>query len=118
MDSLKLFILILFITLLEALGQYLLNITHHKSKKNILYYGFLPIKILPWITWLLYGLCTYLLLHSYKFTTMGKAEIYWDALSAIIVPIIGIIYFSEDITILGWTGIFLIIIGTLILGCN
>jgi uncharacterized membrane protein len=44
---------------------------------------------------------------------MGKAEVYWDALSAIVVPLIGFIYFSEDINTLGWIGIFLIIIGTM-----
>ena len=112
MNSFILIVLILLITLTEALGQYLLYVTHHNSKKNIIHYGFIPTHILPFVTWLLYGVCTYLLLHSYKFTTMGKAEIYWDALSALIVPLIGVIYFSEDITTLGWIGIFLIIIGT------
>ena len=112
MNSFILIVLILVITLTEALGQYLLYVTHHNSKKNILYYGILPIYVLPFITWMLYGVCTYLLLHSYKFTTMGKAEIYWDALSALIVPVIGVIYFSDDISTLGWIGIFLIIIGT------
>ena len=113
MNSFVLIVLISFITLAEALGQYLLYITHHNTKKDILYYGFLPTQILPFVTWLLYGVCTYLLLHSYKFTTMGKAEVYWDALSAIVVPLIGFIYFSEDINTLGWIGIFLIIIGTM-----
>lgn len=113
MNSFVLIVLISLITLAEALGQYLLYITHHNTKKDILYYGFLPTQILPFVTWLLYGVCTYLLLHSYKFTTMGKAEVYWDALSAIVVPLIGFIYFSEDINTFGWIGIFLIIIGTI-----
>ena len=46
---------------------------------------------------------------------MGKAEVYWDALSALIVPFIGLIYFSNKINYVGWTGIFLIIVGTLML---
>jgi multidrug transporter EmrE-like cation transporter len=113
MNSLALVMLIILITLSEALGQYLLNISHNNTKKNIPYYWFIPTHMLPVVTWLLYGICTYLLLHSYKFTTMGKSEIYWDALSALIVPIIGVIYFSEKINIMGWLGILFIIVGTL-----
>ena len=71
--------------------------------------------MLPILTWILYGVCTYLLLHSYNYTTMGKAEVYWDALSALIVPFIGLIYFRNNINFIGWSGIFLIVIGTLML---
>ena len=115
MKDIALIILIVVITLSEALGQFLLSVSHHYTQNNIPYFGFFPTKFLPIITWLLYGVCTYLLLHSYKYTTMGKAEVYWDALSALIVPFIGLIYFSNKINYVGWTGIFLIIIGTLML---
>ena len=46
---------------------------------------------------------------------MGKAEVYWDAMSAIIVPLIGVIYFGNKINVVGWSGIALIVIGTLML---
>lgn len=114
MKNVSLIILVTIITLTEALGQFLLSVYHHKKNKNT-YYGPLPIKILPIITWLLYGICTYLLLHSYKYTTMGNAEVYWDAMSALIVPIIGVVYFGNKINLVGWGGIGLIITGTFML---
>lgn len=101
----ELIILISVITLSEALGQYLLR----------LYKTFPDLWWLPFITWILYGLCTYLLLETYTYTTMGKAEVYWDALSAIIVPIIGIYAFNNEINLINWIGILLVCIGTLFL---
>lgn len=115
MKGIILTILIIVITLTEALGQFLLSIHHHYSMKNMTHYFGIPIFTLPFITWSLYGLCTYLLMHSYKYTSMGKAEIYWDALSALIVPIIGFVYFRNEINNVGWCGIALIIIGTLMI---
>ena len=46
---------------------------------------------------------------------MGNAEVYWDAMSALIVPIIGVIYFGNEINLVGWCGIGLIITGTFML---
>ena len=115
MKNIKLIVLIIIITLSEALGQFLLSINYHYTKNNIVYFGSIPTKLLPFLTWALYGVCTYLLLHSYQYTTMGKAEVFWDALSALVVPLIGVIYFKNKIHMMGWTGIFLIIAGTLIL---
>ena len=115
MKDITLILLIIVITLSEALGQFLLSVSHHNTLKNISYFGPIPTKVLPILTWILYGVCTYLLLHSYKYTTMGKAEVYWDALSALIVPFIGLIYFRNNINYIGWSGIFLIVIGTLML---
>ena len=108
-------VLIIVITLSEALGQFFTSIHHQSSTKNITHYLGIPIYALPFITWFLYGICTYLLLHSYKYTTMGKAEVYWDALSALIVPFIGLVYFRNEINIMGWSGIAFIILGTLML---
>jgi len=104
-------ILIIIITLSEALGQFLLSKRYNISPKKTHYRG-IPVKILPLITWLLYGICTYLLLIAYKYTSMSKVEVYWDALSALVVPIIGIVFFNNSINVIGWSGIFLIIFGT------
>ena len=46
---------------------------------------------------------------------MSKAEVYWDALSALIVPVIGAMFFGNTINVVGWFGIILIIFGTLLL---
>ncbi len=46
---------------------------------------------------------------------MSKVEVYWDALSALIVPIIGVVFFNNSINVIGWSGIILIIIGTTLL---
>ena len=89
--NLKLSLLIIIITLSEALGQYLLALGQKQNKEH---YGI--------FTWLLYGVCTYLLIKTYKYTSMGKAEIYWDALSATIVPLIGIDAFNNKISFKGW----------------
>jgi multidrug transporter EmrE-like cation transporter len=111
-----LMILIISITLSEALGQFLLSVSHKNKLLHKKYFGPIPSNLLPFITWALYGICTFLLLKSYEFTTMGNAEVYWDALSALIVPLIGVIYFRTKINIIGWTGIFLIAVGTIMLG--
>ena len=106
-------ILIIIITLFEALGQFLLK-KHYNISQNKTHYHGIPINFLPLITWILYGVCTYLLLISYKYTTMSKAEVYWDALSALVVPIIGFVFFGNAISVIGWFGIMLIIFGTLL----
>ena len=115
MEKIMLTLLIILITSSEALGQFLLSLYHHALLAKKTHYIGIPIYILPFITWLLYGVCTFLLLYSYKYTTMGKAEVYWDALSALIVPLIGYMYFSNKINTFGVMGIVLIIFGTLML---
>jgi multidrug transporter EmrE-like cation transporter len=110
-------IIIIIITVSEALGQFLLS-KHYNISPNKTHYRGIPVKILPLITWLLYGICTYLLLVSYKYTSMSKAEVYWDALSALIVPIIGVVFFNNSINVIGWAGIILIIIGTTLLAAE
>ena len=102
---LELILLISVITLSEALGQYLLRLSRNYPR----YWW------LPFCTWGLYGVCTYLLLQTYQYTTMGKAEVYWDALSAIIVPLIGIYAFNNKLSLANWIGIGLVCIGTILL---
>ena len=102
--NIQLILLIIVITLSEALGQYLLRLGKQTNREYFAIF-----------TWLLYGVCTYLLLKTYNYTTMGKAEVYWDALSAIIVPLIGVYAFNNYISLKGWFGILLIIIGTFLL---
>ena len=111
-NGLKLSILIGLITLSEAFGQYVLKLSVFKNSSFL---G-IPSRFLPGLTWLMYGLCTIMLVNTYNYTSMAKAEVFWDAASAIIVPIIGVMAFNEDIDIVGWFGILLIIIGTIILG--
>jgi len=111
-NGLKLSILIGLITLSEALGQYVLKLSVFKNNKFL---G-IPSQFLPGLTWMLYGLCTIMLVHTYNYTSMAKAEVFWDAASAIVVPIIGVMAFNDSINIIGWGGIVLIIIGTMILG--
>ena len=116
--SLILVILIFAITCVEAFGQYLLKIYYdskHGSFKRTDQFMFLPQYMLPYITWVCYGICTFLLSQSYAYTSMGKAELYWDSLSTIIVPLIGFIAFKEKLGHTGWSGIFLIILGSFII---
>jgi len=127
-DHVNLVLLILAITSTEALGQFMLQLYHQREKKDIKkdttkmilnYFGIktkLAVPLYPLSTWFLYGICTVMLLDSYKYTTMGKAEVYWDALSALLVPFIGVIMFHNDINDIGWVGILMILIGTLLLG--
>ena len=101
----ELILLISAITISEALGQYLLRLS--KSYPSFWF--------LPFVCWGLYGICTFLLLKTYEYTTIGKAEVYWDALSAILVPLIGVYAFNNDLSIYNWTGILFVIIGTFLL---
>ena len=115
--SVILVILISAITAVEAFGQYLLKIYYnskHGSFKRTDQLKFLPLYILPYITWMCYGLCTFMLSKRYAYTSMGRAELYWDSLSTIIVPLLGTIIFKEHLGYQGWSGIFLVILGSFI----
>jgi len=127
-DTLRLVALIVAVTITEALGQYMLQVYHryHKMEKDVLSIGdlvpsgtlpkALDIPLYPLATWLLYGLCTVILLTSYEYTSMGKAEVYWDALSALLVPLIGVVFLRSKINLYGWIGIFLVLTGTVMIG--
>ena len=62
MKNITLILLIIVITLSEALGQFLLSISHYNTLRNISYYGPIPTKMLPIITWILYGNLSLILL--------------------------------------------------------
>lgn len=127
-NHVNLVLLILAITSTEALGQFMLQLYHQHKKKGkkldttqrlLNYFDIktkLSVPIYPLFTWFLYGVCTVMLLDSYKFTTMGDAEVYWDALSALLVPFIGVVMFHNDINRIGWLGIIMVLVGTLLLG--
>jgi len=111
-------ILIVTISCIEAFAQYLLKVYYdskHGSFNRTDQFQFLPQASLPYITWLCYGLCTYILAKSYEYTTMSRAEVYWDAASTIIVPLVSTIAFKERLGYQGWGGIFLVVIGALLL---
>ena len=111
-------ILIFAITCAEAFGQYMLKIYYdskHGSFKRSDQFTFIPQNWLPYITWMCYGICTFLLSKSYAYTSMGRAEVYWDALSTIIVPLMSTIVFKEQLGYQGWSGIFLVVLGSFIL---
>jgi multidrug transporter EmrE-like cation transporter len=110
--NIMLVVTIILITITEAIGQYILRLGFNGNGTLIP----IPIKYYPLITWGLYGVCTYILYQSYYYTTMGKAEVYWDAASALLVPLIGIFAFKDIISFQGWIGIIMIICGTLLLG--
>ena len=116
--SVMLGILLLTIACIEAFGLYLLKVYYDVKYVNFNrtdHFQFLPQISLPYITWVCYGLCTLLLVKTYEYTSMGRAEVYWDALSCIIVPLVSTIAFKEQLGYQGWGGIFLVIIGALIL---
>lgn len=97
----ELILLLCVITLAQALGQYLLR----------LYKDYPTLWWLPFCCWICYGLITYLLLISYNYTTMGKAEVFWDSLSSVLIPIIGIYAFNNKLSLVNWIGIILTVIG-------
>ena len=127
-NHVSLILLIVAITSTEALGQFMLQLYHqhkkkdktvHTTQKLLRHFGIktkLAVPLYPLSTWFLYGLCTVMLLDSYKYTTMGDAEVYWDALSALLVPFIGVVMFHNDINEIGWVGIIMVLVGTLLLG--
>jgi uncharacterized membrane protein len=103
------------LTVLELTGQsllrkfYILNKDNNQVKK----YKYLW---LPFISWFIYGLCIMLLYIAYNYGNITLIEVFWDTGTTILIPVIGILFFNEGLTKYGYLGIFLNVIGALILG--
>ena len=102
------------LTLLETVGQSLLRKFHLDNKNNNT--KTYKMWYLPFIAWLLYGICVYLLLFSYKFGNLGLIEIFWDTGTNTLIPLIGVLIFGENLTNWGWVGVIVATVGGIILG--
>lgn len=102
------------LTVLELTGQSLLRkfyLLNRDNKSGSYKYLWLPL-----ITWFIYGLCVLLLYIAYYYGNIALIEVFWDTGTTIFIPIIGILFFNEGLTKYGYFGLFLTVIGALILG--
>jgi multidrug transporter EmrE-like cation transporter len=95
------------LTFMETIAQSALRHYYLKKEKNIIY---------PIICWGIYAIVPFLLYYSYSFVEEGVIEVFWDAGTTIMVPLAALVLFSENMTPLGWFGIVVTTIGTIIVG--
>lgn len=102
------------LTVLELTGQSLLRkfyLFNRDNKTNTYKYLWLP-----FISWFIYGLCVLLLYIAYYYGNISLIEVFWDTGTTIFIPIVGILFFNEGLTKYGYFGLFLSMVGALILG--
>tara|TARA_B100001093_G_scaffold488342_1_gene525452 strand:+ start:4505 stop:4852 length:348 start_codon:yes stop_codon:yes gene_type:complete len=97
------------LTILETIGQTLLRKFYLQKDKNLLF---------PFITWLFYGFAVIILYISYSYVNEGEMEVLWNAGTNTIIPIAGLLFFGENLNLLGWFGVLLTLIGGTLLGIS
>ena len=71
---------------------------------------------MPLVTWFIYGICILLLYIAYYYGNISLIEVFWDTGTTLLIPIVGIIFFSEGLTMYGYLGLLLTAVGGTILG--
>ena len=102
-------IAVVILTLSEALGQSLLRKFFETGYDMKYWY-------LPFMTWLLYGLCCAVLLWGYQYSDLSAIETIWDAGTSVVVPIVAILFFKSTLNLKAGLGILITIIGILLIG--
>jgi uncharacterized membrane protein len=102
------------LTILELTGQSLLR-KFFILNKNVTTGSHKHIW-LPFMTWFIYGICVLLLYIAYYYGNIALIEVFWDTGTTLLIPIVGIIFFREGLTTIGYFGLILTVIGGLILG--
>ena len=97
------------LTILETTGQTLLRKFYLQKHRNLLY---------PLITWVTYGLCVITLYLGYSYVSEGEMEVLWNAGTNTIIPIAGLLFFGENLNLMGWFGVLLTLIGGTLLGIS
>jgi multidrug transporter EmrE-like cation transporter len=102
---------VLLLTAIELTAQTSLNHFHllrsSRDKERLWF--------LPYLASALYASIAFVLLNSYRYSSMARIEVYWDAATTIIVPLAAMILFRSDINGYGWLGIAMTVAGALIL---
>ena len=83
------YLIILFIAIIEACAQFCLKKGHDTNNKFFNYFGFIS-----------YGLVGILLLKSYSYKGVAYCNLVWSALSILLACISGKIFFKEKINYL------------------
>ena len=99
---------VVILTLLETVGQSLLRKFFEVGYDMKYWY-------LPFISWLLYGLCCMILLWGYQYSDLSAIETLWDAGTSVVVPIVAILFFKSTINFQSIVGIILTIIGIVLI---
>ena len=111
MKMLTTLIFVVILTIIEAFAQIIINKYYTTKNKNTIWYY-------PFVAATLYGSVAFILLKSYDYADMANMDIYWNAGSSLLIPLAGMLLFSEVITFYGWIGIILTIIGATMLSFN
>ena len=96
----KLILIIIAITIIEALAQYCIKIYNTNSLIHHFVMGVA-----------LYGIVAYLLHKTYNYTSMGMSQVLWSGLGVIAIFTVGTIFFDETLTKNELIGAALILLG-------
>ena len=99
--------IIIAMSFFELLGQIFIK-TYYETRA--VYWFFLG--------WLFYALVLYLLYRAYFSTGLAVANSLWSAITLILTTIVGVFYYKEKLNFYELSGIFLIVIGILLMGIN
>jgi multidrug transporter EmrE-like cation transporter len=97
------------LTLSEAFGQSMLRVFFDKGLSLEYWY-------LPFIAWLMYGLCCAILLWSYKYSDLSAVETLWDAGTSVLVPLVSVLFFKGSLNWTSGMGILVTIVGIMLIG--
>ena len=104
----KLSAVVIALSIFETIGQVFLH-KFFKEQYNPIFWYY------PFIAWLLYGLNCYLLLIGYNYSDLSAVETLWDAGTTILVPLVGMLFFKEQINFTSGLGIFVTLIGIVLI---
>ena len=104
-------IAVVLLTACETLGQSLLR-KFFETGNDLKYW------YLPFMTWLLYGLCCVVLLWAYQYSDLSAVETIWDAGTSVVVPIVAVLFFKSTLNVKAGIGILLTIIGIVLIAIS
>ena len=102
-------IIAIILTILETIAQGALRKHYLQKKKNWLYLL---------ISFSIYASIPIFLYISYSYVPTAIIEVFWDAGTTILVPITAYILFAENLSKVGWYGILITVIGTIMVGSS
>jgi len=98
-----------FATLMAVIDVLVFGWMKEYSLGNITWRGIIPIMMC------VYSLEPYFFLQSLQYESMTVMNILWDAISDVIVTMMGLFYFKEKLSTLKWTGLSFAFIGIVLM---
>jgi len=95
------------LSIVDSIGATYLRKYYLKKTTSLLY---------PIITAIAYASEIFILFKSYSYVNLTVMNTLWNAVQNSLIPIIGVFFFKEKVNKKGWLGIFLTIIGGILIG--